>query len=1166
MPDTCEDAMGSPPIEARLGDFRRRLRRILGIYGACWLVVVAVGITLASAVADWLVDLSTGVRALLLLSLAGASVWTAYRLLLSPLLIRLRDVDLALQVESQFPTLNDELASAVEFSEEPASSNRSGSPMLKAAVIHQVTRRLAAFDFGQALDWTSARRAAASAGFVSAFALVLVLASPGSARIALARLANPFGRTAWPRQTHLALVNPPERLARGEPFQLTVQVAQGRVPDRAEVHYQFEGGDLARDPLRPLADRQFSGGLEAVARSFDFYVRAGDGLTETRHVDVVPPPELQQLRVRLTFPAYTGQLPEQLPEDKGQVRAVWGTDVELTARSSKPLDHAELRMGASQVVPAELSDNRAELHARFKLEESGSYWIALRDQLGFENRHASRYELKVIDDQAPDVFIERPASDIEVTPTADLPLRISIKDDFGIKDATLHHSGSAPDAVHDVSVWSGTDRPRRQIVEHVWHLAELGLTAGSSVSYRVTARDADELRGPHVGQSRQLRLLVVTAEELARHIEEKQTQVYQELERLRTLEVDSRTQVSGLREQLAREPTLSKSDLARLQSAEMLQRQVQRQVTSPTEGLQNKIAQIQQDLENNHIHDSAVNDQMSAVASGLDDIAREHLPPIEQNLSRVRKAADESMPAQGQSAGLAAANEHQDAVVATLDDLLQQMAKWETFRGIARDVRELHEQQQQIAAQTQRTGEDTIGKPRDSLPAEAQAELARIAARQEQAREQLGRVQRKMDQMSERLGSTDPISAEALHEAVEGSRQSGTSELMQKAAANVQQNQVGVAETAQRQAAEDLKQMLDTLENNSERDLAKLVEKLRQAEGKLSELRKRQLEQLERTKDAQSKKDAEQRRHELQQLARQEKELQQEAARIAQQLRRLRADKAGKTSASAAGRMGQAGQQLQQADGEQAEAEQQRVLEDLQKAQQEVAQARREAEAQLAMEQLARIADTLAALHTRQTGLTSESGRMEKELQDKGSWTRSLLASLRSAIETQQTVRSDTEKAREVLTSAPVFALTLTRAMSNMDRAAQLLNDRNAGDETQIAQQAAADRFAQLLDALKNDPSQQGDQSEGDSGGGGGGGQPGGQPRDGIPPLAQLKMLRSLQIEINERTRELHDAREKQKALSPVQEKELESLSGEQGTLAELVRNLMQPDDEGESP
>lgn len=1157
--------MPNSPIEARLLDLRRRVRRVLSIHGVCWLLVVGAGIATVSGLADWSLDLSTGVRAILLLLLVGASLWTGCRLLLFPLLLRLRDVDLALRVEAQYPRLNDELASAVEFAQEPATSDRSGSPALKEAVLEQAARRVAAIDFGQALDWAVARRAATSAGVILAIMFALVLASPGSARIALARLVNPFGRTAWPRQTHLALVKTPDRLARGEPFQLVVQVAEGRVPDRAVVHYEFEGGEIANEPLRAHGDRQFTGGLEAVTRSFDFYVRAGDGMTESKHVTVVPPPELQGLSVRLTYPGYTGQPAEELPDDKGQVRAVWGTQVDVSARSSKPLEMAELRIGTSDAIAAKLSENGMAIEASFKLEESGSYWIALRDREGFENRQASRYELKVLDDHTPEVFIERPASDIEVTPAADVPLRIVIKDDFGIQDATLVHSGSSADTTMEVQVWVGTDRPRRQVVNRLWRLAELGLTPGATVTYRVTARDADDLRGPHVGQSRQLRLLVVTPEELARRLDDKQLGIYQELERIRKLQVDARLQVSELREQLEREPSLSKSDMARLQSAETLQRQVQRKVTSPTEGLQSQIAQVQQDLENNHLANAPVAEQMDAVGSGLSKIAREDLPQIEQNLGRARKSAEASNEQNTQPAELAEAQEHQDAVVNTLDELLERMSKWETYRGIARDVRDLQEHQEKLADQTRETGRETIGKNRESLPPETQTELSRLASRQDQAREQLGRLQRKMEQMGERLAENDAAAAESLREAVQSSRQAGTSELMQKAASNVQQNQVGAAESAQRQAAEDLKQMLDTLENNRERDLAKIVEKLKEAEAKLADLRSRQTEQLDRTKEAQSKQDSEERRRELERLARQEKELQQETARLAQQLKRLRAEQAGKSSSSASNRMGQAGQQLEQGQGEQAQAEQQKVLEDLEKAQQEVAKARKEAEAQLAMEQLARIADTLAALHTRQQTLKEESVRLEQARQEKGNWTRPQLASLRTAAETQEIVRNDTDKAREVLTAAPVFALTLTRAISNMVRAAELLNERRADTDTQSAQQAAVDRFAQLLDALKNEPGdQQGDEQSG--GGEGGGGQQGGPPRDGIPPLAQLKMLRSLQLEINERTHDLGELREREKKLSPAQEKELQSLGIEQGTLADLVRSLTEPADEGGNP
>ncbi len=1218
------------PIAARFQAFRGRIRRALGLYGASWVLVTLLGIATVCGLLDWLLDLTSGVRALLLAALIAATAWTAYRTLVVPFLFPLADIDLALRVESRFPRLNDELASAVDFLHHADASPQLGSAALRSAVVEQASRRMLALDFGEAVEWATMRRAVLSASAVLLAAAALVLASPRAAATAAVRLFQPFGATRWPRETFLAIADTPTRLARGEPFRLAVRVVEGRVPERAEVDYAFEDGARTSEPLRPRGDREFLGGLEAVTQSFDYRVRAGDGRTEPAHVEVVPPPELEALRVRLTYPDYTRQAAEDLATGKGQVRAVWGTRVDVSARSSKPLARAELRIGVSGAVPARVEPGNSELEASFRLEESGFYWISLRDQEGFENREASRYELRVIEDHAPEVFVERPASDIEVTAAANVPLRALVKDDFGIQNAELHysHAGSEDETAQTVTLWTSAEQPQRQVIEHVWQLGELALTPGASVSYYLSARDSDNLRGPNTGKSRQLRLLVVSPEDLARRLEEKQLRVYQELERLRKLQADARTQVSDLHAALQQQEALSKEQLAHLQSVEVTQRQIDRHVTNPADGLRAQVGQIESDLANNHLDNSQLGEQLAMVREGLEHIAREDLPEIDQGITRVRKAAQESLGARGaraprgdpqgrsqraageppvgtarpappdtataprppetapdrpspapeqatptpdkpasnlQRAGLADIETHQQRVVARLDEMLERMGKWETYRGIARDARELLEEQDQLAQQTREAGRKTIGQTPENLPTALQAELGKLAGHQEQKREQLARLERKLDQMSGRLAEGDAAAADALRAAAEGLRRSGTEEQMRRAASNIRQNQVGAADTAQRKAIEALKQMLESLENTPERDLAKLIAKLREAETELGAIRERQAAQLERTQQASANPDPEARRRELEKLAREEKELEQQTARLAEQLRRIRAEQAGRTSAGAASRMGQAGGQMQQSEGDKAAGEEQKVLEELQRAQREVAQARREAEAQLAMEQLARIGDTLASLLERETAAKTETARLEELRRQKGDWSRPQLASLRTLVQTQQAIRDDTEKARDLLTSAPVFALVLRRATGTMDRVLDRLGERHTDDETQTAEQAAADRFAQLLDALKKDPnaeSQQGGQeAEGGQEGQGGQGQ-----RDSIPPVAQLKMLRALQIEVNERTAALDELRATAQKLSPSQTDELRSLGEDQGALADLVRDLARPTEEGDEP
>ncbi|MDE2509439.1 MAG: hypothetical protein KGM43_19760, partial [Planctomycetota bacterium] len=80
-------------------------------------------------------------------------------------------------------------------------------------------------------------------------------------------------------------------------------------------------------------------------------------------------------------------------------------------------------------------------------------------------------------------------------------------------------------------------------------------------------------------------------------------------------------------------------------------------------------------------------------------------------------------------------------------------------------------------------------------------------------------------------------------------------------------------------------------------------------------------------------------------------------------------------------------------------------------------------------------------------------------------------------------------------------------------------------------------------------------------GGGGGSGSGGGgqQEGDDIPAEAQLKMLKSLQQEINDRTEDLDATKTRKGALAPEQEKELTRLRDEQGTLADMTRDLTKP-------
>ena len=101
------------------------------------------------------------------------------------------------------------------------------------------------------------------------------------------------------------------------------------------------------------------------------------------------------------------------------------------------------------------------------------------------------------------------------------------------------------------------------------------------------------------------------------------------------------------------------------------------------------------------------------------------------------------------------------------------------------------------------------------------------------------------------------------------------------------------------------------------------------------------------------------------------------------------------------------------------------------------------------------------------------------------------------------------------MVAAGGFHLALSTAGSEMGRAAALLDRRLTGQATQEAQQSALARLALLLKAVE--PEKPGAGPEG-SGNGGGSGRQGNQP-GGVQSLAEFKLLKLMQEDINLRTR-----------------------------------------------
>jgi hypothetical protein len=867
----------SHPLETRIGALRLRVRGWVAVYGlGCWLGFALTAVLLG-ALADYLVRFrDPGIRVLATLAVSGVLAWAAYRYIYLPWTVRLRDVDLARRVQVRYPSLGDDLASAVEFLRQAEDDPTAGSLSLRQAVVARATAATERLDFGRVIHPRPAWRAALAAVLVGILAALVVVADPTSAEIAVARLTQPLADIPWPQVHHLAVRNPVERVSRGQPLEIEVIDAEGtRLPAEVQIFYRLENPDGTRteesEPMR-LVHGMMVARRERVTRSLTFRVEGGDDRSMPwQPVEVVDPPAVASLRVTLTPPPYTGWPPEQ---SDGKIRALAGTRAEITASSTKPLAAAALLVDHGKSVPARIAGDGlqwtvpAESGSPWILEKSGSYGFQLTDREGISDGENVRWEIRVVPDAPPTVALDEPSGGDNrlVTPQAVMPLGVTASDDLAVQriDLQFTRSDRPAEAPARLSLYVGPRHPKsagglaaasaaadRQTVRYAWNLDELKLAPGTQVTFWAEAADYR----PQASKSEPRRLSVITPEDLTQRLASREAAILAELSRTLQMQRRGRAQVAVLEKRAAEPSRLAQLELDQLRGAELNQRQIEQALSSRNEGVPMQVAGLLADLANNKLDPPRVRQSMETLLARMKRLAAEEIPAVGRELTAAIKAAqalldEPAKPASGPAASvrapMAAAGKHQDAIIAALEQMTGELSQSDRFRGFPRELGQLAREQDDLSARTRDLARRTLTKQVKDLSPQEAAELAEAARQQTEIAGRFDAVEQAMDQAAGGASPGDPAAANVA-EGLRRARELNLAGEMRSAGDRIQGNQLGQATQQQGRVQEGLREVLDLLAGRARNE--PVGQPAAQAEQSLENVKQMQEEINRRTRE-----------------------------------------------------------------------------------------------------------------------------------------------------------------------------------------------------------------------------------------------------------------------------------------------------------------------------
>jgi hypothetical protein len=1179
------------PLAQRVDAVRRRAVRLVRAHALAWWVAALLAIVLVLAGADYVLRLQdAGARWIItFLGLAAASV-AAWKLLGPAMEYRLSLVQVAHRIEKVFPQLGQRLSSAMDFMAQDEADKSAGSADLRRAVVAEAEAASVALDFRQAIDSRRTVQALAAALVALLIGGAMFWASERAANLALARLAMPWRNDlAWPREHTLQFLKQPDKLAAGDDFEVELVDRLGRLPDAVRMQLRFEtptGTRTESREMKPLADRMIFR-LDNVTQSFEYRATGGDddSMPWTR-LAVIEPPKVVNLLVALQPPAYTG-LPRQ---SAGRVvKAMAGSELVLGGRMDKAIVSARLRSespgvplpdvaitsdGLTFVVPADQKQP-------WRMDKSATYWVELADASGLPTGRDTRVEVQVQADSPPAISWELPGESTHVTPRAVVPVRALVKDDLAIARIELRYlrPGHSDQGEQVVNLYAGPPQAQpaggmeagdSRSIDTGWDLSLLaGLAPGDVLAVRLTAEDYQPRQATSVAR----RLTIITEDELAGRIGQRQTSILGQMaEALRT-QRQCREQLGALLIRLEEKRRLDASHLNQLQSAQLNQRQVEKLLGPGSDGVEGQIETLLAELAANRVERQALADRMNDLLASVRTLNREPLVEISRQLTEASKTAREGLDGGREAAGgdaapaLSTAAARQDEVIATLESLLGKLTEWDSFSRLAREIGQIRGEEERLVGHVETLRLAAVAG--QSLAAAERATAREQRQSQLELARRLDKIQGRMEQMLARLAASDPIAAGTLADALDAGRRLAIGGQMRAAADRLGQFQFGEAMQHQQSVLAGLAELLSLLSSRREDELARTIKSLRAAAGDLAALARAQGTVQGELDAAAAETDMAEQRRRVQRLARELEKLSQEAQELSRRLQRLRAPQAATPTGQAGEQSAAAGQSAGQGDADRAQEQSRHAQRRLEDAQQQLRQAIAEAEQELVQQQLARMEQWIGGLLARQKNVVAEIGRIDasREATD-GELPAAMLDALKQVTAEQRLIADETEQLEQKIAEMPAFVFALEGARAEMVRAADMLARGQTGQPPQQAAAAAATRLQQLLSALEPDTATPPPDPPPD-------GQtpptpPAGQ-QDPFRSLAALKLLQLLQVEISRRTAELEKGRAGGGELTDEQKEQLEALAAEQGRLADMVLNLIResaaaPEDQIELP
>lgn len=830
---------------------------------------------------------------------------------------------IAKEIGNDLPDIKDRLVNLYQL------SNKEPSPVLNAAV-NQIADRLGDKAYADRLNLKD---------FLPGYNLLIPVCL--SAILLLSFQANEIYRST------LRLINPSNSYAKTPAYSFTIEPGDIDIlyntplevntsysgPQAEEIYLTLFNNDPEAEPRKIImggSNASYSTRLKNITQSFTYVISAKpqsmkieDILqSDIYHVNVLIPPKLQDLSIKVIPPKYSGLKVEQNEQNDGNITALVGSRATIKIVTNKVLKKSYLVFPSGDSIKI-LSKGKVAEGDLF-VKNSDSYKIILEDTEGLVNQDPISYTLSVLPDNPPYVDITEPGTDIEAQLEDIVRLKIDAADDYGLTNLFLKYryikqSESADSTWHNLSI---NDFKKGQLKTEVYEYLDFSkfyVGYNDQMEYYAVAVDNDAVGGANISNSPVYNIRFPSLDEVFDEFTEKEEEKIDDLEQM-TKDSDN---LKEKLEEINRE----------LKRTEKMEWELKKQIENSIEqqkNAQEKIEKIQQEIQemvDKLDHNSLMNPEVMEKYNELQNLFQEIAPPeLLDAMRKLQQALEKENPNQVQKA-LENFKLNQETFQANLERTL------ELFKQV-----QLEQQMDQLVQQAQKLAEkqEEISKNLQDEKNETKDQKENLQNEQGQQQDLLSSLQRNLDKMTQdqqlqKFPKAKDQLEQTSSEINEKNLKNEIQQLQQQLSQQQDQQTLKNSRNLQKSFEQVQQQLSSAQQQLQQQNKQNVQKKMLSAAKKMLQLSQEQERVQKETKDASQLND------DLRQMARQQANLQSNLSKIVSDIIQLSKEtfymdnEMNKNLANAASSMQKSMDDLSERRNSQAANEQQQAMEALNK-------------------------------------------------------------------------------------------------------------------------------------------------------------------------------------------------------------------------------------------